>query len=54
MEDQSSPADPSDVCVSFGCDVLELRYDIVLSLIVYNVDVCCDMRTCVEDASLHR
>jgi hypothetical protein len=54
MEDQSSPAEPSDVCVSFDWDVLELRYDMVATLMVYRVDVCCGMWTCVEEASLRR
>jgi hypothetical protein len=34
MEDQSSSADPSGVCVSFDWDVLELRYDMLLPLMV--------------------
>jgi hypothetical protein len=38
IEDQSSsPASPSDFCVSFDWDVLELRYDMLLPLMVYNV-----------------
>jgi hypothetical protein len=54
MDDQSSSANPSDVCVSFDWDVLGLRYDMLLPPMVYRVGICCDLRTCVEEASLHR
>jgi hypothetical protein len=43
MDDQSSPTDPSDACVSFDWDVLELRYDMVLPLVVYRADIWCDV-----------